>query len=127
MSMYEVSVTATFNAAHGLPLGGGKMEESHEHLWETTATFRSRSIDNEMGVVIDFVVVKQALDAIASRLDGKNLNELDEFAGRTTSAENVAERIADFLLRELGDCTALYRVSVTEAPGCSAGYYPGDA
>ena len=126
MSTYEVSVRVSFSAAHAIPHGDGRMEKSHVHTWETTATFRSRSIDNEMGVVIDFLAVKTAMDAIASRLGGENLNDLDAFSAVTTSAENVAAHIAGELRRELPDQNLLYRLSVTEAPGCEAAYYPNE-
>ena len=126
MSMYEVSVRVTFRAAHALPLACGGMEESHEHSWETTATFRSARLDNEMGVVIDFVAVRDAMGVIAAQLEGKDLNTLPAFSVSTTSAENVAAYIASALERGLYAAGALYRLSVTEAPGCTAAYYPGD-
>jgi 6-pyruvoyl-tetrahydropterin synthase len=126
MSTYEVSVCASFRATHALPLGSGGMEEAHEHSWDTTATFRSTRLDSETGVVIDFLAVRDALGKIASQLDGMDLNTLDEFADATTSAENVAARIAAALARELGAEPPLYRLAVTEAPGCSAAYYPGE-
>ena len=124
MSTYEVSVRVSFRAAHALPLGGGAMEESHQHTWETTATFRSDNIDNEMGVVIDFLAVRDAMEAIASRFEGADLNALEAFSAITTSAENVAVHIARQLDRQLGPQATLYRLSVTEAPGCTAAYYP---
>jgi len=127
MSTYEVSVSASFDAAHALPLGSGRMEDSHTHRWETTATFRSDNINNEMGIVVDFVAVSEALEAIAGRLGGKNLNDLEAFAGKTTSAEHVAERIASELQRYPDLWVGLYRISVTEAPGCQAAYYPSGA
>ncbi|MBC8373468.1 MAG: 6-carboxytetrahydropterin synthase [Planctomycetes bacterium] len=126
MSTFEVSVRASFRAAHALPLGGGGMEESHEHSWETTATFRSARLDSESGFVIDFLTVRDALGRIASRLDGRDLNTLDAFGGVTTSAENVAASIAGALMDDLTGEPALYRLAVTEAPGCVAAYYPGD-
>lgn len=127
MSTFEVSVCVTFRATHALPLGGGGMEEAHEHSWETTATFRSARLDNESGFVIDFLTVRDALEKVASQLDGRDLNTLDAFTGVTTSAENVAASIAGDLIGELTPEPALYRLAVTEAPGCIAAYYPGDA
>jgi len=124
--MYEVSVCVNFRATHALPLGGGRMEEAHEHLWETTATFRSARLDGETGVAIDFLVVREALERIACRFDGRDLNLLDEFTGAATSAENLAACIAGELSDALPGEAALYRLAVTEAPGCSAAYYPGD-
>ena len=126
MSTFEVSVCASFRAVHGLPLGGGGMEEAHEHSWEVTATFRGTRLDSEMGVVIDFLTVRDALGRIVSQFGGQDLNTLDAFGGVTTSTENVAACIAGKLTGELTPEPALYRLAVTEAPGCSAAYYPGD-
>ncbi len=124
--MYEVNVCVSFRAAHALPLGNGRMEESHQHSWETTATFRAARLDAEMGVVIDFLTVRDKLGQIASQLHDRDLNAIDAFAAATTSAENVAAWIAGALIAKLPPEPALYRLSVTEAPGCSAAYYPGD-
>ena len=55
-----------------------------------------------------------------------DLNAIDIFAPATTSAENVAAHIAEQLQLRLGDTQGLYRVSVTEAPGCTAAFYPND-
>ena len=102
------------------------MEDAHEHSWDTTATFRSTRLDKEMGVVIDFLTVRDALGKIALQLDGMDLNTLDAFVDATTSVENVAACIGAALARELGAEASLYRLAITEAPGCSAAYYPGD-
>ncbi|MCP4378573.1 MAG: 6-carboxytetrahydropterin synthase [bacterium] len=126
MSTFEVSVCRSFRAAHALPLGDGDMEESHEHNWETTATFRSRQLKGDMGVVIDFVAVSDAMEQILAKFDGKDLNSLDEFSDVTTSAENLAACIAEALSGKLMPENTLYRLSITEAPGCSAAYYPND-
>ncbi|MBT3200119.1 MAG: 6-carboxytetrahydropterin synthase [Phycisphaerales bacterium] len=124
MSTYEVSVSVNFSAAHALPLGEGKFEDPHQHTWRAEAAFRSDNIDNEMGVVIDFLEVQDAMDAIAAQLNDQDLNLLDAFNDATTSAENVAAWIACQLWMKLAGQGTLYRVSVTEAPGCTASYYP---
>jgi len=125
MSTYEVNVSMSFRASHALPLPGGGIEEPHEHHWEVTATFRSGELDPQTGVVIDFLDVRAALDKITSPLNGRDLNTLDAFAGSSSSAERVARHLAEGLAAELPADCGPYRVSVTEAPGCSAAYYPG--
>jgi len=78
-----------------------------------------------MGVVIDFVRVKAALASVAAELDGADLNVLEAFADGRPSAERLAEYLAGQLASRL-DGSQPYRLTVTEAPGCSASFYPQD-
>jgi len=119
MSTYEVSVGGRFTASHALPLAGGGREKTHEHEWRVTATFRSKRLSGEMGVVVDFVKVQASLNAVTDQLDGRDLNSVPVLANAPPSAERVAEYLADRLATD-----RLYRVAVTEAPDCSAAYYP---
>ena len=77
-----------------------------------------------MGVVIDFVAAERALRKLGESIDGADLNELDAFADGRPSAERVAQWIAESIADMLACGRRLYRVAVTEAPGCSAAYYP---
>ena len=105
----------------------GSFEQPHQHDWRLSATFRSDRLDEPMGVVIDFVKAKRALEAVAADLENKDLNAHAAFANKSCAAEHVAKYIAGRLLARLGDGTdgaELYRVGVTESPGCEAAYYP---
>ena len=125
MGTYEASVETTFGATHALNLGGGKLEASHGHDWCVTATFRSSKLLEPMAVVIDFELVFAALRKIADKLEGADLNKIDFFAGGRSSAEMVAEYLAGLLADELGPPgNTLYCVTVTEATGCKAGFFP---
>jgi 6-pyruvoyl-tetrahydropterin synthase len=120
--LYEVSVSRAFTAAHSILLPKGP-EEPHEHLWHVTATFRARKLAEPMGVVIDFLQVQAALDGIVERLQGSSLNALPFFADGRCSAERVAEYLCGEIARGTGGAKP-WRVSVTEAPGCAAAFYP---
>ena len=124
MSTYEVSVERSFKAVHALRLADGRMEDPHEHTWCVTAAFRSESLAEPMGVVIDFVEVDEALAAIAYACDGAHLNSLPVFSAESPSAERVAEWLAGLLEERLGADGRLYSVTVTEAPGCRATFFP---
>jgi 6-pyruvoyl-tetrahydropterin synthase len=124
MGTYEVSVDHAFNARHAVRLPDGSWEAPHCHLWRVTATFRSGRLEEATGVVIDFLDVQRALEKIDRELQGADLNELAAFEGRSPSAERVAEHIAACLAARLGPACGLYGVRVTEAPGCSAAFYP---
>ena len=124
MSVYEVSVERSFKAVHALELPAGGREDAHEHTWCVTAAFRSESLVEPMGVVMDFVAVDEALAAIAESCDGADLNSMPAFSDRAPSAERVAEWFAGLLEERLGADGRLYSVTVTEAPGCRAAFFP---
>ncbi|HOD80634.1 MAG: 6-pyruvoyl tetrahydropterin synthase [Planctomycetes bacterium ADurb.Bin126] len=124
MGTYEISVDHRFRARHAIVLGDGEWEESHEHEWLATATFRCDELEPVTGVVVDFLDVTDALKEIGDGLEGRDLNQIGELAEGAT-AERVAWYLARRLARILGpDGDKLYRVCVTEAPGCRAAYYP---
>ncbi|MCD6365342.1 MAG: 6-carboxytetrahydropterin synthase [Planctomycetes bacterium] len=127
MGTYEASVEESFKARHSLPLPDGSFEQAHEHEWRATASFRSRKLDGPMGVVIDFVQAGKTLKDIVNELDGADLSSVAGLAGGAASAERVAQWIASELVRRLSRGDLLYRLSVTEAPGCGAAYYPKGA
>ena len=127
MSTYEVSVQGSFRAKHSVRLPDGSYEPPHQHDWQATSTFRASRLDDTMGVVIDFLEVEASLKAVMAQLDGADLNELPVFSDGRPSAERVAEHVAKALSVRLGGDRRLYRLAVTEAPGCSAAFYPGGA
>jgi 6-pyruvoyl-tetrahydropterin synthase len=127
MSTYEVSVQGVFHAGHSVRLPDGSCEPPHEHDWQVTATFRANRLDETMGVVVDFLEVESSLQAVMAQLEGKDLNSLAAFSDGRPSAERVAEYVAKALAFRLGGDHRLYRLAVTEAPGCGAAYYPNGA
>ena len=127
MGTYEVSVEHSFRAWHAIAMPDGSWENSHEHLWATTAVFRSRELNPLTGVVVNFLDVMRAMTDVATRLEGRDLNKLEPFASGGASAERVAEYLANLLREAMGkDGDKLYCVIVTEAPGCRAAYFPQD-
>lgn len=123
MGVYEANVEDVFSARHTVRLSNGRMEAPHAHAWRVTATFQGDRLD-PAGCLVDFVRVQQSLKRICGQLDGAFLNELAPFADDHASAECVARHIADLLATDVKGDFRLYRVSVTESPGCSAAYYP---
>lgn len=127
--MYEVRVESTFCAAHRLRMHDGVVEPLHGHDWKVEAIFRGDALDGA-DVLVDFVVVEQALQRVVAPLHHTVLNDLKSFAGMNPSAELVARHICERLQTELGAEVPLAAVFVREAPGCVAGYLvspPADA
>jgi len=123
MSMFEVTVSGWFAAAHQLRLLDGSIETLHGHNWHVRVTWRGRTLDG-MGVLVDFTQVKPQLEKLLATFHDRNLNELAAFAGINPSAENVAALIAASMKTGTPAEVALHCVEVEEAPGCTARYFP---
>ena len=122
MAAYEVTVSSSFVARHSVRAPGGEMEGPHEHDWQVTAAFRADALD-ENGFVVDFLVVQQALAGITDKLGGTDLNQAVPECPGGVSAERLAEHVAQRLQCKVG--REVYCLRVSEAPGCTAAYYPG--
>jgi 6-pyruvoyltetrahydropterin/6-carboxytetrahydropterin synthase len=121
--MYEVIITGVFAAAHQLRLPSGALEPLHGHNWQVRAIFAGPELD-QMGVLVDFTVIRPRVLEVLARLNDTYLNELSAFAECNPSAEHVARHIAE----EIGEfgrpAARLISVEVEEEPGCFARYAP---
>lgn len=121
--MFEVSISGWFAAAHQLRLLDGSLETLHGHNWRVVVTYRGPSLD-DMGVLVDFTVVKPRLERLLAGFHDKNLNDHPAFAELNPSAENVAVVVAREMKSGLAPSVSLYSVEIEEAPGCIARYLP---
>jgi 6-pyruvoyltetrahydropterin/6-carboxytetrahydropterin synthase len=120
--VFEVAYETTFCATHRLSEGGRPIEPVHGHDWRVEVVAAGEALDR-IGVVVDFEHLKRALNEVAARFHYKDLDEHPAFAGRSSSAENVALYFFQEVKKALGaEGTRLRRVRVWEAPGCSATY-----
>jgi 6-pyruvoyltetrahydropterin/6-carboxytetrahydropterin synthase len=119
--VYEITVESSFVARHGIELPNGTVEPAHEHDWHVTARFVGSGLDS-CGLLVDFDVVKAALDAVLAPLRGADLNHAPALDGLNPTAEFVARTIFEDLFEKCGRDERLFSVTVTEAPGCSACY-----
>ena len=87
--MFEVSVEATFAAAHQLRNYKGKCENLHGHNYKVRVRVGGPKL-NATGLVADFGEVKAVLREIVGRLDHRFLNEIEPFIELNPSAENIA-------------------------------------
>ncbi len=94
--MYRITVTARFEAAHNLIDYVGGPEPLHGHSYRVDAVLASEKLQQH-DLAVDFVSARNALEAIAKELDYSYLNEHPAFAGRNTSAENLARHFAERL------------------------------
>ena len=121
--MYEVKVKTGFSAAHQLRYYDGKYENLHGHNWTAIVTVETNELD-DIGVGVDFVVLKKKVEEILSCLDYKNINEVPPFDSKNPSAENIARWLFDELASQINsDNTRLKRVEVKEFDNCGAAYF----
>jgi 6-pyruvoyltetrahydropterin/6-carboxytetrahydropterin synthase len=98
--MYEVKIKGDFCAAHILRQVGGKCESLHGHNFIVEVAVESESLD-ELGMVVDFRLLKEKTGAILATLDHRYLNELPIFKERNPSSENLAAYIFAELSRQI--------------------------
>jgi 6-pyruvoyltetrahydropterin/6-carboxytetrahydropterin synthase len=113
---YRVTVSARFEAAHNLIDYPGGPEPLHGHSYKVEAVLESEDL-RQYDVAVDFVAANKALDTIAQEFDYKYINEHPAFAGRNTSAENLARYFAERLETWGGTAGArVAEVTVWEGP-----------
>lgn len=98
--MYEIKIKTDFAAAHCLREVGGKCESLHGHNFTVEVTVESEALD-ELGMVIDFRILKTKTQAVLQALDHRYLNELPLFKGKNPSSENLASYIFEELARQI--------------------------
>ncbi|MBI3268786.1 MAG: 6-carboxytetrahydropterin synthase QueD [Planctomycetes bacterium] len=119
--MYEVSVRASFAAAHSLRGYTGACERLHGHNWDVEVVLRSETLD-ETGMVLDFRRVKQLLAGLLEPWDHRHLNETPPFQTVNPTAENIARTLFQELAQRLPAPVKVCRATVWESPGCAATY-----
>ncbi|MDP2912235.1 MAG: 6-carboxytetrahydropterin synthase QueD [Candidatus Omnitrophota bacterium] len=127
--MYEILIKGDFSSAHNLRGYKGKCEALHGHSWKVEARFEKEDL-NDIGISVDFVILKARLKDILKKLDHAYLNKIDVFKTKNPSAENIARYIYTKLKRA-GTRPAptkekglfLKSVSVWESEASCATYY----
>ena len=120
--MYEIYKETTFSGAHRLRGYKGRCEALHGHNWRVRVSVAADALD-DLGMVIDFTVLKAALEEIASKLDHVYINEVPPFDTVNPSAENLAKWFFDELYpRVNGGRARVTRVMVWESDASCAIY-----
>lgn len=122
--MFEIKVSAEFEAAHRIAGYKGKCDRLHGHSWTVEAAVTGTKLD-ELGMLVDFKLVKGRLRELLETLDHMFLNDLEPFsAGINPTAENIAKYIysemakAEFLTEDI----KLKHIQVWESPKSSVIY-----
>jgi 6-pyruvoyltetrahydropterin/6-carboxytetrahydropterin synthase len=118
---YEISVERTFSAAHALRGYKGKCENLHGHNWRVKVCVSGQKLD-KTGMLVDFTDLKSAVDAVLTKLDHVNLNEVSPFNNTNPTAENIASYIYDGLAKYRLPQIKISYVEVWESETSSAKY-----
>lgn len=124
--MYEVSVDESFAAAHNLRGYKGKCEDLHGHNYKVRVTLAGPELDS-VGLLYDFVHLKQVIHTVIRSLDHKYLNELPPFDTVNPSAENIARHIHDEAakqMRAVPNGAKVSSITVWETDVTAATYRP---
>src|SRR5262249_31257720 len=119
---YRITVSARFEAAHNLIDYVGGPEPLHGHSYRVEVVLEADTLAR-FDLAVDFVAAKEALEAVAKEFDYKYINEHPAFAGRNTSAENLARYFAERLSSSNAlSGTRVADVTVWEGPENRATY-----
>src|SRR4051812_43008040 len=121
--IFEVMIERNFSSAHQLRGYKGKCENLHGHNYKIEIYARGGEL-NDIGLLVDFVELKEAADDLVLYLDHRNLNELEPFVeAQNPSAENLARFILERLAKRLNDDRVqIYKVRCFETPTSVATY-----
>jgi len=95
----------------------------HGHNFNVYVTVSGEKLD-DIGLLIDFKILKEKANRIISSFDHKYLNNLPEFKEINPSSENISRFIFNKIDNELkGDKVKVKKVAVWESDSSRAIYY----
>ncbi|MCD4829510.1 MAG: 6-carboxytetrahydropterin synthase QueD [Candidatus Cloacimonetes bacterium] len=92
--MYLLNVRSHFSAAHRLDGYNGACRNLHGHNWTVRVCIACETTD-DIGLAVDFKVIKASFHALLDELDHTLLNDLPYFADRNPTSENIARYLYD--------------------------------
>jgi 6-pyruvoyltetrahydropterin/6-carboxytetrahydropterin synthase len=120
--MYKINVTATFPGAHRLDGYTGACKNLHGHNWKVRVQLATE-ITDELGMAIDFGIVKKYLKDLIDNFDHQYLNELPWFEKQNPTSENIARVIYEEMQKLLtNDIIHVNEVEIWESETTSIVY-----
>lgn len=95
--MFKVCVQTHFDAAHFIRDYDGNCANLHGHRWNVVVCIEGKQLD-DLGMLIDFSEVKQAIKKSIKLLDHSLLNDFPSFG--PNGVNPTAEQLARFLYME---------------------------
>jgi len=115
---YELSIETHFSAAHQLRGYPGDCARLHGHNWHVKLFVRCSELD-ELGLGIDYKIMKSELKAAIEKWDHYNLNDIAPFDKINPSSENVARLLFEEMVARLNN-KRLYVSRIEVAETCTA-------
>ena len=122
---WTVCIRTDFAASHIIEGHQGKCARLHGHNWKVEVEAIAHALDN-IGVGIDFSDLKAATNKVVNELDHYHLNDLPCFAGKSPTAEVVAQHLYHAFAAELAHFphVTLTAITLFENDRCSVKYVP---
>jgi 6-pyruvoyltetrahydropterin/6-carboxytetrahydropterin synthase len=98
--MYLLNVSDHFSAAHRLCGYQGACSQLHGHNWKVRVGIICEELD-EIGMALDYGIIKKILGGILELLDHEYLNDLPLLGGQNPTSENLARIIYEEMARGL--------------------------
>ena len=95
-ALYTLKIVTDFASAHTLRNYPGACSRLHGHNWKVEVEVNATGLD-EIGMGVDFKVIRSETKKITDRLDHYFLNDIPPFDRINPTAENIAA----YLYREL--------------------------
>ena len=100
--MFDIEIRRTFSAAHQLKGYDGDCRNLHGHNYSVVVHVAADKL-NEIGIALDFKLLKAALDEVIGAYDHHNLSELPEFQAVNPTSEVLAMTIYRKMSAKLDD------------------------
>ena len=121
--MFHIFIKSHFSAGHHLRDYPGNCERPHGHNWKVEVTVKADILDN-LGMGLDFRVLKEAVNNVLDTLDHHDLNEHAAFQTINPSSENIAVYIFNNLQNDLStDRYGVHSVTVRETDNSGVTYF----
>ncbi|QER42023.1 6-carboxytetrahydropterin synthase QueD [Thermodesulfobacterium sp. TA1] len=110
--MFRLKVQDYFSSAHFLRHYEGPCEKLHGHNWKVEVVVEGEKL-NELDMLIDFKLLKQALRETLEKIDHRLLNDIPYFLEVNPSSERIAQYIFQTLKEKLSSYPNLRLREVT--------------
>ncbi len=97
---YTLKIVTDFAASHALRNYEGACQRLHGHNWKVEVEVEATKLD-DVGMGIDFKVIKNATKDVLEKLDHYHLNEIPPFDEINPTAENIAAYIFRHLAEKI--------------------------
>lgn len=118
--LFRVAIKVHFDAAHFLKGYPGKCAQLHGHRWVVEAHLSGNQLD-ELGMLIDFSLIKQQLSEIVAQFDHTLINNTVFFSLINPTAENLAKYIFT-QLSTFNNMVKIDKIRIFETPDAWAEY-----